>query len=90
MNEYKDQVDAAEREKLQGLVKELRDLAVKGQAGDTAVTAEAIKEAIDKAQGASLTLFQKVYEKKAAEASGSKDATPEAEEIKEEPKEKKD
>ncbi|KIO19534.1 hypothetical protein M407DRAFT_246141 [Tulasnella calospora MUT 4182] len=67
MNEFKDQLDKDEKEKVEKLVKELREVAVKGQAGDASVTPEQIKAAIDATQNASLGLFQKVYEKKQAE-----------------------
>lgn len=67
MNEFKDQLDKAEKEKVEKLVAELREIAVKGQAGDASVTPEQIKAAIDATQNASLGLFQKVYEKKHAE-----------------------
>ncbi|TFK44939.1 heat shock protein 70 family [Crucibulum laeve] len=71
MAEFKDQLDATEKDKVTKLVTELRELAVKGQAGDATITAEAIKEKIDQTQQASLGLFQKVYEKRAAENSQS-------------------
>jgi hypothetical protein len=60
MNEFKDQLDAAEKEKVSKLISELRELAVKGQAADPSITAEIIKEKIDATQQASLGLFQKV------------------------------
>ena len=78
-------MDGEDKSKLQDLLKELREIAVKGQAGDASVTAEAIKEAMDKAQNASLSLFQKVYEKKEASSEEKKEA-PEAEIIDEKPK----
>ncbi|KZP10654.1 heat shock protein 70 [Athelia psychrophila] len=84
MNEFKDQLDAAEKEKVSTLIGELRELAVKGQAADASVTAELIKEKIDATQQASLGLFQKVYEKRSAE----NNAQPEPE-LKEEKKEEK-
>ncbi|KDQ20072.1 hypothetical protein BOTBODRAFT_27494 [Botryobasidium botryosum FD-172 SS1] len=71
MNEFKDQLDAAEKEKVTKLVTELRELSVKGQAGDSSVTAEQIKEAVGATQQASLGLFQKVYEKRQAENNAS-------------------
>ena len=71
MNDFKDQLDAAEKEKVTKLVTELRELAVKGQAGDESITADAIREKIAETQQASLGLFQKVYEKRAAESSSS-------------------
>jgi hypothetical protein len=60
MNEFKDQLDAAEKDKVTKLIGELRELAVKGQAADPSITAEIIKEKIDATQQASLGLFQKV------------------------------
>jgi len=71
MNEFKNQLDAAEKEKVTKHVAELREIAAKGQAGDGAVTADAIREKINETQQASLGLFQKVYEKKNAENSSS-------------------
>jgi molecular chaperone DnaK len=85
MNEFKDQLDAAEKEKVTKHVTELREIAAKGQAGDGAVTAEAIREKINETQQASLSLFQKVYEKKNAESAASESA-PAEEEKKEEKK----
>ncbi|KAF5321061.1 hypothetical protein D9619_001668 [Psilocybe cf. subviscida] len=71
MNEFKDQLDAAEKEKVTKLVGELRELAAKGQVGDASITAEEIKTKIGETQNASLGLFQKVYEKRAAENSNT-------------------
>ncbi|KAJ3513972.1 hypothetical protein NLJ89_g2639 [Agrocybe chaxingu] len=71
MNEFKDQLDAAEKDKVTKLVGELRELAAKGQVGDSSITADAIREKISETQTASLGLFQKVYEKRAAENSSS-------------------
>ena len=85
MNEFKDQIDATEKEKVEKLVGELREVAVKGQAGDEAVSADAIREKIHETQQASLGLFQKVYEKRAAEQAAS-EAPKEEEPAKEEKK----
>ncbi|KAF9464963.1 heat shock protein 70 [Collybia nuda] len=71
MNEFKDQLDATEKEKVTKLITELREVAVKGQAGDTSVTADNIREKINETQQASLGLFQKVYEKRNAENQSS-------------------
>lgn len=71
MNDFKDQLDNAEREKVANLITELRALAVKGQAGDATLTVEEIQKKISETQQASLSLFQKVYEKRAAESSQS-------------------
>lgn len=83
MNEFKDQLDAAEKEKVTKLIVELRELAVKGQAADSSVTSDIIREKINETQQASLGLFQKVYEKRNAENSASESSSSET---KEEPK----
>ena len=74
MNEFKDQIDAAEKEKVEKLITELREIAVKGQAGDASVDADKIREKINETQQASLGLFQKVYEKRAAENTSTSEA----------------
>jgi molecular chaperone DnaK len=71
MNEFKDQLDAAEKDKVTKLITELREIAAKGQHGDASVNAEQIKERIHETQQASLGLFQKVYKKRNAENSAS-------------------
>ena len=60
MNEFKDQLDASEKDKVTKHIAELREIAAKGQAGDGAITADAIREKINETQQASLGLFQKV------------------------------
>ncbi|KAF9047451.1 heat shock protein 70 family [Panaeolus papilionaceus] len=82
MNEFKDQLDATEKEKVTKLVAELREISSKGQAGDSSVTADAIREKISETQQASLGLFQKVYEKRAAENSSSSESSESKEEKK--------
>lgn len=84
MNEFKDQLDATEKDKVTKLVGELRELAAKGQVGDASITADNIREKISETQNASLGLFQKVYEKRAAENSASSEQP--ASETKEEKK----
>ena len=81
MGEFKDQLDAAEKDKVTKLIGELREVAAKAQGGDASVTADNIREKINETQQASLGLFQKVYEKRNAENQAS--------EAKEEPKEEK-
>ena len=88
MNEFKDQIDAAKKDKVAALVSELRELASKGQAGNASINAECIKAKIDETQQASLGLFQKVYEKRNAENSASQESTESTTEEKKE--EKKD
>ncbi|KAH8115375.1 heat shock protein [Phellopilus nigrolimitatus] len=87
MNEFKEQLDATEKDKVEKLVAELREVASKGQSGDASVTPETIRTKIDETQQASLGLFQKVYEKRNAENSES---SSEASEEKKDDKEKKD
>ena len=82
MNEFKEQIDAAEKEKVQTLVNELRELAVKGQTGDASVDADKIREKINETQQASLGLFQKVYEKRNAEGAASESSSSETKEEK--------
>ncbi|KZT58706.1 heat shock protein [Calocera cornea HHB12733] len=89
MNEFKDQLEEEEREKVSKLVAQLRELAVKGQTGDPSVTAEEIKAAIGETQNASLGLFQKVYEKRAAEQAAKNGEQPEPTPTEGEPKEPK-
>lgn len=84
MNEFKDQLDATEKEKVAKLVAELRELASKGQSGDASITADAIREKISETQQASLGLFQKVYEKRASESQSSNEQTTENKEEKKE------
>jgi molecular chaperone DnaK len=67
MNEFKDQLDATEKDKVTKLIGELRAIAAQASSGDEAVTADAIREKINETQQASLGLFQKVYEKRNAE-----------------------
>lgn len=71
MNEFKEQLDAEEKEKVAKLVTELRELSTKGQAGDASLSAETIREKIHETQQASLGLFKKVYEKRSAETASS-------------------
>ncbi|RPD57734.1 heat shock protein 70 [Lentinus tigrinus ALCF2SS1-7] len=82
MNEFKDQIDATEKAKVEKLVSELRELAVKGQAGDASVDADKIREKVNETQQASLGLFQKVYEKRNAEGAASSEPNSENKEEK--------
>jgi len=82
MTEFKDQLDATEKEKVSKLVAELREIAAKGQQGDASVTADQIREKINETQQASLGLFQKVYEKRNAEGASSESSSTENQEKK--------
>ncbi|KAI6140542.1 heat shock protein 70 family [Pisolithus tinctorius] len=82
MNEFKDQLNAAER-KVSKLAGKLRKLASKGLTSNASVTAKQIKEKISEIQQALLGLFQKVYEKHSTENASSKESTQGSEEKKE-------
>lgn len=86
MNEFKDQLDAAEKEKVTKHITELREIAARALSGDESLTADAIREKINETQQASLGLFQKVYEKRSAEAASSESSTEAPKEEKEEKK----
>jgi molecular chaperone DnaK len=60
MNDFKDQLEDAEKEKVTKLVTELRELAAKGQSSDGSISADTIRAKISETQTASLGLFQKV------------------------------
>lgn len=78
MGEFKDQIQAEDKEKIDALLKDLRDMAMKGQAGDSSVNSEAIRQKINETQTASLGFFQKVYEARAkANSGGASEAAPE-------------
>jgi molecular chaperone DnaK len=78
MEEFKDQLDAAEKEKVTTHITELREIATRALGGDESLTAEAIREKIHATQQASLGLFKKVYEKRSAEATPSESSSTEA------------
>ncbi|KAF8918192.1 heat shock protein 70 [Mucidula mucida] len=80
LNEFKDQIDKAEAEKVTALIAELRSLSIKGQAADPDVDSETIRTKINETQQASLGLFQKVYEKRAAQDSASSSESTSSEE----------
>lgn len=69
ITEFGEQLAAEDKEKVQSHLKELRELATKAAAGDDSVTADQINNKIGETQSASLTLFQKVYEKRNADSS---------------------
>ena len=73
IKEFKEQVDAEEAKKVEGLVAELRELAIKAQGDASGITAQTIKDKVAETQQASLSLFQKVYEKKNAEPAAAEE-----------------
>jgi len=67
LSEFRDSLEASEVTKLEDLLKELRELALRGQAGEEGLKAETVKAKMDEVQNASLGVFKKVYEKRNAE-----------------------
>lgn len=75
MDDFKEQLDSAEAEKLKEKITALRGEALKAQAGDAAVNPEELKAKIDDLQSSSLKLFEMVYKNRAAQNdTGSTDA----------------
>jgi len=59
-------------------IAELREIAARALGGDESLTADAVREKTNETQQASLGLFQKVYEKRSAEAASSESSSKEA------------
>ncbi|KAI9491611.1 mitochondrial matrix atpase [Zychaea mexicana] len=74
LNDFKDQLDSAEAEKLRTQLQALREEAAKAQSGDAAVQSTELKAKIDELQQSSLKLFEMVYKQRAAQAGGGDDA----------------
>jgi molecular chaperone DnaK len=60
ITEFGESLSAEEKESVQALIKDLRELSMKAQAGDAAISSETIKNKVGETQQASLKLFQKV------------------------------
>lgn len=65
MEDFKEQVDKSEAEKLKQQIEALRAETAKAQAGDTEVRPDDIKSKIDELQQTSLKLFEMVYKNRA-------------------------
>lgn len=65
MEDFKEQVDKSEAERLKQQIDALRAETVKAQAGDTDVQPEQLKAKIDELQQSSLKLFEMVYKNRA-------------------------
>jgi molecular chaperone DnaK len=76
IKEFREQVDAEDAKKVEALVAELRELAINAQGDSSGITAQQIKDKVGETQTASLSLFQKVYEKKNAENNSPPPAEP--------------
>ncbi|KAG2226864.1 hypothetical protein INT45_010143 [Circinella minor] len=71
MDDFKDQLDKAEAEKLKSQITNLRAEAMKAQSGDAAVAPEELKAKIDELQSSSLKLFEMVYKNRAQQNEGA-------------------
>lgn len=60
LSEFGGDIAESDKEAVQKHVAELREMATKGQAGDSSVTADAIRNKVGETQQASISLFQKV------------------------------
>ncbi|KAG0732072.1 hypothetical protein G6F57_006032 [Rhizopus arrhizus] len=67
MDDFKEQLDKAEAEKLKEKITTLRTEALKAQSGDASVNPEELKAKIDDLQSSSLKLFEMVYKNRAAQ-----------------------
>ncbi|KAG1221689.1 hypothetical protein G6F35_005814 [Rhizopus arrhizus] len=68
MDDFKEQLDKAEAEKLKEKITTLRTEALKAQSGDSSVNPEELKTKIDDLQSSSLKLFEMVYKNRAAQS----------------------
>ncbi|KAJ5214210.1 Chaperone DnaK [Penicillium cf. viridicatum] len=61
LKDFEDRLDKAEAETIKEKIATLREFVVKSQSGESATTAEELKEKVDDLQTASLTLFDKMH-----------------------------
>jgi molecular chaperone DnaK len=61
LKDFEDRLDKAEAETIKEKIATLREFVVKSQSGETATTAEELKEKTDELQTASLSLFDKMH-----------------------------
>ncbi|KAF7726653.1 70-kilodalton heat shock protein [Apophysomyces ossiformis] len=71
MNDFKEQLDKTEADKLKEKIEALRGEAMKAQSGDATVNPEELKAKIDDLQQSSLKLFEMVYKNRAAQEGSS-------------------
>ncbi|KAI8997520.1 hsp7-like protein [Pilobolus umbonatus] len=67
MDDFKEQLDKTEADKLKEKITTLRDETLKAQAGDANINPEELKAKIDDLQSSSLKLFELVYKNRAAQ-----------------------
>ncbi|CAO3628068.1 unnamed protein product [Mucor hiemalis] len=70
MDDFKDQIDQAEADKLKQQIEALRNETVKAQAGEVDIQPDQIKTKIDELQQTSLKLFEMVYKNRAQSNEG--------------------
>ncbi|KAI8089828.1 hsp7-like protein [Halteromyces radiatus] len=70
LNDFKDQLDSAEAEKLRGQINSLREDVTKAQGGDSSVAPDDLKAKIDELQQSSLKLFEMIYKQRASQNEG--------------------
>ncbi|KAG1462766.1 hypothetical protein G6F56_005442 [Rhizopus delemar] len=75
MDDFKEQLDKAEAEKLKEQITHLRTETLKAQAGDSVINPEELKAKIDELQSSSLKLFEMVYKNRAAQNENTSDNT---------------
>ena len=78
MEEFKDRLDAVEKEKVTKHITELREVAARALSGNESLAADAIREKINATWQASLGLFQKVYEKRSTKSTSQESSSTEA------------
>ncbi|KAJ5931705.1 hypothetical protein N7516_006194 [Penicillium verrucosum] len=61
LKDFEDRLDKAEAETIKEKIATLREFVVKSQSGESATTADELKEKVDDLQTASLTLFDKMH-----------------------------
>ncbi|KAI9306274.1 hsp7-like protein [Cunninghamella echinulata] len=74
MEDFKEQLDKAEADKLREQITNLRSEALKAQAGDADIKPDELKAKIDELQQSSLKLFEMVYKNRAQQNEGSSDS----------------
>ncbi|CAG8491453.1 5510_t:CDS:2 [Ambispora leptoticha] len=79
LNEYKDQIDAQESEKIKEKIQELREFVAQAQSNQN-IKAEEIKSKINEVQQAGLKVFELAYKKRAETQSKGSSETPEGNE----------
>jgi molecular chaperone DnaK len=77
MEDFKDQLDKAEADKLREQINALREETVKAQAGGEGVKSDELKAKLDALQSSSLKLFEMVYKNRASQNDVNNNNNPE-------------